>query len=378
MQAPVEIFRVIEEQFMSYGERRWKELTSPSALTDAALHTARGKAIATQDLLRVLRDTLGYDLDSWFDDDEEDEGQSAESAEEPEAESSTVEASEDSDPDEEVPVTDAPEGALEAGTSIDTTKDEADPYSWVSELDPNFRSKVEALVQSDRSQKGRVAALQRQLDSEHARKEAQARAQTSDAAPEAVPDASKIEDMSDEELDAFLEEYPTVARNVEKLIERRVSQEREDILGQVRPMQEAALQERIAANKAALRKEAEYIFNSEETGIYLDDVLSSRAFLDWVQEQPIEYQEFAKRAESVEAASKVLSDFAMYADQMVAAQYPDEEPAATTSRTDTADQTAARRKQAKQGTAPKSKSANIRDDLEGDYEALFNSFVDAG
>ena len=64
MQTPVEIFRVIEEQMETYAHRRLKELMGTSEMSDSELHTARGKAIATQDLLRALRNSLGYNPDS--------------------------------------------------------------------------------------------------------------------------------------------------------------------------------------------------------------------------------------------------------------------------------------------------------------------------
>jgi hypothetical protein len=321
------------------------------------------------------------ELDTWFDDTEEEDESAEEEVAEFEGTSPEDEPTEPA-PDEEIPEPDAASAALEEGTPTSTPEPaDDDPYSWVAELDPTFREKVEGLVQSDRSQKGRVAALQRQLDGVSAQQEARERTQTSGAAPQAVPDGKKLEDMSDEELDTFLEEYPSVARNVEKLIERRVSQEREDIMRQVRPIQEEALQEKIANNKAALRTEAEYIFNSDETGIYLDDVLSSRAFHEWVGSQSPEYQQFARSAESVDAAAKVLSDFAMYADQVVRVNATHEEERAAaeeeSSRAMTADQTAARRRQARQGTSPRSRSANIGDRDTGDYDAIFNSLVEA-
>ena len=334
------------------------------------------------------------ELDSWFDADEDDgaidnEDLSAEEEEEDEPESSPEESDDEPEPDDEDPSEDADtKSASEEGTSDEPEKEEEDPYKWINELDPAFREEAERLrketerlVQSDRSNRGRVAALQRQLDSVRAKQEAHERMQPSAAAKQAVTDGKPLEDMDDEELAAFLEEFPSVGKNVQKLIDKRI---REELERNVRPIQEERLSQQLEANRQALRQEANIIFNTAETGIDLDDVLSSQAFHTWVQRQPPEYQDFARRAESVDAAAKVLEDFAIYTERQVAAEAEQQEKAALqdsapSNTTQSADQTAARRRKARQGTGPKSKSAQLKNtDSLDSYEAYFNDFVENG
>lgn len=321
------------------------------------------------------------ELDSWFDEPAEEEDQSADDTLPNPEDSSPSDEGESHVPDDEAQTPDeSSTDSLGGGESTGQPNAE-NPYQWVEALDPAFRDKVDELVQSDRSQKGRVAALQRQLDSVNSEREAWQRTQPNPAATQAVGQGKAPEDMTDEELDTFLEEYPSVAKNVEKLIERRVSQEREEILGQVRPIQEDALRHKLEERRTALRKEAEYIFNTAETGIHLEDVLESRAFRDWVASQPQEYQTFAQSAESVEAASKVLYDFATFTEQQVSSLHAAEQERAAQERATrsraTADETAIRRSQARQGTAPPSRSAITTTGDDGDFDALFNSLVEA-
>ena len=319
------------------------------------------------------------ELDSWFEEDtEEEEVLSAEDELDEEEEPSAPEPEDEPEPDEEVPQSDAQ--ALDEGNSTNTA-DEEDPFAWVAELDDSFREKVERLVHSDQSNKGRVAALQRRLDTAAAEQEARERTQPKGAAQDAVPDGKLPEDMNDEELADFMKEFPSVASNVQKLIDQRVAQEREEILGQVRPIQQDAMQQRIQRDREALRREAENIFNTAETGIYLEDVLDSRAFKDWVSSQPPGYRHFAQTAETVEDASRVLSDFAMYTEATVGGQdAPTERAAGKTpdEKTLSADRAAARRAEARKAASPKSRSAEVSSSgNRSSYEAYFDEFVDS-
>jgi hypothetical protein len=314
-------------------------------------------------------------IDDWYLDDEE-EDVSANEDEDDGEETSSLPETEDRTPDDEDPEEDAQ--ASTKGTSAEPEKKD-DPYEWVNELDPTFREKAEALVHSVKSDKGRVAALQRRLDSVAAQQEAEQRTQPSAAAKQAVADGKPLEDMDDEELAAFMEEFPTVAKNVEKMFEKRFAKEREQLLGTVRPLQQAQLAQQIEQRKVALREKASHIFNTAETGVDMDDVLGSRAFHQWVAEQTPAYIEFARKAEEVEDASKVLEDFARYMDGQVSVQLGKGERAADDTKPSSrqsADQVAARRKSALKGTGVKSRSAEI--DLGGsgdDYEAQFDALL---
>lgn len=334
--------------------------------------------------VEVQEEELAYEpderdqlIDDWFGDDEDDgdEDASANDEEEEEAESSPDSEPDDHRPDDEVSEQDA-EPASSMSTSADS-KDEGDNSDWISQLDPKFRDKVEALEHSSKSDKGRVAALQRRIDSILAEQEAQAKTQPATAAAkQAVVDGKPLEDMDDEELAAFMEEFPTVAKNVEKLFEKRFSKEREELLGQVRPLQQAALQQQIEQRKAALREKSRYIFNTAETGVELDDVVGSRAFHDWIASQTEGYVEFARKAEQVEDAAKVLEDFARYMDGQVATQLGAAASTTEPKSAQSADHVAARRKQALKGTGVKSRSAEVSTGRgDDDYDAYFNKYT---
>lgn len=323
---------------------------------------------------------LEDDLDSWYDADDTD--QSADYEEEEE------DASPDSDSSGESPDTKVPEVAAESAVTEGTLPEPAvaeDPYAWVKELDSDLRAKVEALVHRDQSQRGRVAALQSRLDRLAAEQEARNRVATPSAAQKAVAGEKNIEEMDDDELRDFMERFPSVASNVEKLIERRIAKEREELQAQVRPIQEEALQARLVQQKEALRYNANHIFNTAETGIDLDDVLTSPRFKEWILQQPKGYQKFAREAESVEDATKVLVDFAQYTDEQVYRAWESTQGQAATGTqapfesNQTADQTEARRQAALQGVGVPSRSAAVtKTGASDDYEAYFNQAVAEG
>lgn len=319
------------------------------------------------------------ELDNWFEEDE-DEDQSAEEDAEYEEESSPSEDEEEPEPDDEDQSEDAAVAASDEGTSA-KARSEENPYAWMEELDSDLKAKVERLVQSDRSNKGRVAALQRQLDSVRSQQDAREKTQSSAAAQQvAAANGKNLEDMNDEELAEFMEEFPSVARNVQKLIDQRV---RDEMARRVQPLEEARIQQKLEQDRYILRQEAQRIFNTVETGIDLDDVTSSRAFTQWLAEQSQEYQNFARNAESVKAASEVLEDFALYMEDRVAHMLAEEgtaaEQATTQDRSRSADATAARRREARQGATPKSKSAQLTNKPgQGTYEDWFDHFASGG
>lgn len=322
-------------------------------------------------------DTNEDDLDSWYDEVD----QSADEETDDNEEASTPESEEEESPDHKVQ-NEAAEEAADTGTTPESKPTE-DPYQWMVSLDEGLKKRVEALVHSDQSNRGRVAALQSRLDKQQAELEAKARVAASPAAQKAVESGKAIEDMDDDELREFMEEFPSVARNVQKLVAR----ESEKVLGQVRPIQEEALRNRLTQQKETLRANAHHIFNTAETGVELEDVLGSPRFKEWIVQQPPGYRKFAQSAESVEDATKVLVDFAQYTDEMVYRQWEAEQatqPAAAPADTPKgsrrkADETSARRKAALSGTGPKSRSAEYSDSGDADdYESYFNQAVENG
>lgn len=345
---------------------------------------------------KVLEDEYSEQaLDNWFDEDEDEERQeeddkveedlSAEDKGEAEEEASTSDDWHEDSPDDE-DQEDAAEEAAESGeeTTEEIKDDKEDPHGWIKELDPKFRSQVEALIHSDQSNRGRVAAYQRRLDRLTAEQEARERVASDPAAQKAVEKGKDIEEMDDEELSAFMEEFPSVARNVKKMVAQQIAKERESLMGQIRPIQEEATAARLSQQKEQLRSNAYHIFNTAETGVELDDVLSSPHFKEWVANQPLGYQRFARGAESVDDATKVLEDFAQWSEQQVYQEWQQtqqqvaaEQEQQESTKRQKADSVSARRKDALKGSSPRSKSAATKTSgSDDDYESLFNAFAD--
>jgi len=317
------------------------------------------------------------ELDSWYDEVEDTTGDIDQSAEEPEIEeeqSSGSESTEEESPDTETPEEDA-EPASDSGTSDEPSKD--DPYAWVQELDPEMRKRAEALVHTNRSDRGRVAALQRQLDKEAAEREA--RAATSSTRRSAPAVEGGTPDTTDEDLKAFAEDYPNVASSVEKMIEARVRARLDEA---VTPLKEKALAEERYKEKEALRERANRIFNSAETGIQLDEVLQSPAWGQWMESQPAGYKAFARTATKAEDAAKVLEDFAAYAERKAYEEYiasgaGSAEPTVETGKGN-ADQVAAKRRQALAGSTPRSKTGSHDDVTLNSYNDWFDYYAEGG
>lgn len=341
--------------------------------------------------------TAGQELekdeyDEWFseDDDEtyayDDSDYEAQAADE---EGSEEDSSPDDDlddvPAEEVPDTGAKHATGE-GTSADQEEQEEDPYSWVAELDPDFRKKAESLVNATRSNAGRAAAearknaqLKAQLDQLAAEREAFRRTVAGTSAEKPDVTAKDVEEMNDEELKEFMEEYPNVARNVQKLIEERTRRTRDEVLSQIRPIQQEAEAARLYEAKQRLRHEAELIFNTAETGVDLDAVLTSTRWKEWQDSQPDGYKQFIANANTVEDSVKVLRDFADHAEREMYAMYQQQQESQQETERSSADETAARRKSALKGSTPKSRSAEISNRRTGaSYEDIFNEIVESG
>ena len=316
------------------------------------------------------------ELDDWFTGSSDDEDQSASETIEVEEETSASPSEIDEEPDTETPVEDAEEEpASDKGTSDAATKD--DPFAWIGQLDPELRERAEALVHTSRSDRGRVAALQARLDREAAERDAKAVSPTNRRSTTAVEGGKT--DTTDESLKAFAEDYPTVAENVQKMIDARVHGA---IADQINPLRERALVEERIKEREALRQNAARIFNSAETDIQLEEVLQSPAWNTWMDAQPDGYKEFARNARKAEDASKVLEDFAQYAERQAYAEYMNSEEYRAETKASTgggnADQVAGRRREALAGATPRSKTSNTKDESWGSYEDAFNYFAEGG
>ena len=315
------------------------------------------------------------ELDSWYEEDDTgDIDQSAEETEIEDEQTSGSESVEEESPDTETPEKDAA-NASDSGTSDATSKD--DPYAWVQELDPEMRKRAEALVHTNRSDRGRIAAFQARFDKEAAEKEARAATASNRRSTPAVEGGTT--DTTDEDLKAFAEDYPNVASSVEKMIEARVKARLDEA---VNPLKEKALAEERYKEKESLRQRAERIFNSAETGIQLDEVLQSPAWKEWMESQPAGYKAFARSADKADDASKVLEDFAAYAERKAYEEYiasgaGSAEPTIE-SGNGNADQVAAKRRQALAGSTPRSKTGSHDDVTLNSYNDWFDYYAEGG
>lgn len=312
--------------------------------------------------------------DTWFDDEEEsaddenyeDEDSSPESEEE-------VDAPEEEDPEE------SPETVDSEGDETEPEAQEDDPYKWVSELDPKFQKQVTSLVNRDRSNAGRAAAearkraeIQARLDRVLAEREAQQRVSAQGAPQKAAPTSQQIEDMDDEELKEFMEEFPSVAKSVEKLMARRSEQTREELLKQIRPIQQEAEAARVYERKQALRQEADRIFNTAETGVDLETVLQSDRWKEWVNTQPPGIKRIIQTSQDLDDVSRILEDFAEYTNRSIYEQWASQQEQDTSR----ADETAARRQGNLKGSTPKSRTAELSDrGRSASYESYFDEFA---
>jgi adenosyl cobinamide kinase/adenosyl cobinamide phosphate guanylyltransferase len=315
------------------------------------------------------------ELDDWFDEVDTEEDQSAPTEEIVPEETSAPETSSEESPDPQTPEVTAStedDDATATGTS-DEPEQEEGPYSWINQLDPELRQHAEALVHRESTQSGRVAALKSRLDEVSARVQAQ---ETAKAVPaKAAPVEANQDVPVDETLKQFTEQYPTVADNVQKLIEQRVAAERAALEAEIRPLKETRIAEEALREKTRLREEAARIFNSAETGIELEEVVSSEVWREWMDSQPAGYQEFARTANRAEDAAKVLEDFAGYAERKAYEEYLQTNPTATEPATSEADQVAAQRAQALKGTGTPSKSGRLKGSELSTYDDWFDYYA---
>jgi hypothetical protein len=217
---------------------------------------------------------------------------------------------------------------------------------------------------------GRVAALQSRLDSQQAQLDAK---QVVTRNRREIAVEAGEEDQADEGLKDFMEEFPAVAGNVDKMVELRMAKERQTLMAEITPIKEENARARIEAERNELRHNAAEIFNTAETGISLEDVTGSDAWKQWLTAQPAGYQQYARTATGAQDASKVLQDFAGYADQVMYDQWLEANPDAIDGdTTGDADRLAARRADALSASTPSSASATIDDGNKGDYEAYFD------
>lgn len=308
-------------------------------------------------------------LDDWFDEEDLDDGEEDQSVDDetPEAEDGTSEAEDEVEVPDAEDQSEADDEPADDGSQAKSKK--KGDYDWIDQIPPRLRKEAEALVNRSKSNSGRAAALQARLDEMAARQEA---AQLSGQGRTEVPadGAVQVEDLNDEELEAFKKQFPAVAANVDKIIQQRLAKEREEYRKELRPIQEATTTRQILEQKERLRQGVREIFHTAETGIELEDILKGEQWQEWLQAKPKAYQEMVKHADDADTALSVMQDFERYArDSFVEANPPSEPKDTSPSKADLVQK---RRKQALDGATPPSHSAEIDDGKSGGYASLFN------
>lgn len=226
----------------------------------------------------------------------------------------------------------------EAGEEKDTSQEEADSsasstdnsadadYDSIldSVEDPDLKKKIQRLVQSDRSQKGRVSALTKKLnklEEYYSNAIAASQAQPSRQPEEHKAPASTADDQSGRneseevspEMAALKEKYPGVYAALEKMADAKARKGQEDLQRtideRVRPIEESYRQEANRREAARLEQMAGELFDTEKTGITIRDVIVSEDFSSWLRGQTPQVRDFYKRASTAEEAMLVLNKF---------------------------------------------------------------------
>ena len=262
--------------------------------------------------------------------------------------------------------------------------------------DPDLKKDIQQLIQSDRSQRGRVSALTKKLNKlqeyynnaisqapagEGARG-AQAPAST---AKKEEPEGRKEDEELPPEVAALKESAPAVYKAAKALYESssrkdldRVRQEYEE---RIKPLEESAVREANQKEAQRLEKMAAELFDSENTGITVRDVIGSSDFAAWLKGQPAGVRNIYRNARTADEAILVLNKFendyeymSKLNEQLNPKQETQnerkEEPEANKG-----DELRAKRETRKKtSVSPKSKSAATAAVDSTDYDKLFDHF----
>ena len=318
-------------------------------------------------------------LDEWYEgeDDEADIEQPAAIEAEPAEEPSSPAATDETVPGEEVQTEDPAPAGNATGTPP-AAPSVPDPNDWIESLDPEVRKQAEALVRRASSDAGRVAATQRRLDEANA--ELEARRIAGVKVRRKASDNAKTEEV-DPSLKEFAEEFPTVHDNIQRMNAAERKAIRDELMEEIRPIKEERVKQHLVQERDRLRQGFNQLFNTHETGLQLEDVLTSNEWKTWLDIQPPEYQQFVRTSKTSDAALKALDDFARYEEAIVYQEWVDagmpgdEVPV----QPNDADRIAAQRGAALQGAAPDSRSAAVSDSKNAaSYDAYFEEAVGAG
>lgn len=209
-----------------------------------------------------------------------------------------------------------------------STEENSDGDDYTSILDsvedPQLKEKIQHLIQSDKSQKGRVSALTKKLNKLEeyynnalARPEAPANRQPEEhkapASTATEQSSRKEEEELSPEMAALKEKYPAMYSALEKVAEAKVRKERDEwqrsIDERVGPVENRYKEEANRREAQRLEQMANELFDTENTGITIRDVIGSRDFSTWLRGQPPRVRDFYKNATTADEAMLVLNKF---------------------------------------------------------------------
>lgn len=252
-----------------------------------------------------------------------------------EEENVSTEQDEDVSTEDEQVLEDESGSSDEETTSEDTSDDgvdtstnsEGDEYDSLLDSieDDGLKEKVQHLIQSDKSQKGRVSALTKKLNKleEHynnaiAAPEAPANRQPPEReAPASTAEQESGRKKKDEELSpemaALKEKYPAVYSALESMAESKFESERKELQRtldeRVRPVEDSYKEEANRREAQRLEKMANELFDTDNTGIDIREVIGSKDFASWLKGQPPRVRSFYKNASTADEAMLVLNKF---------------------------------------------------------------------
>lgn len=312
------------------------------------------------------------------------------------------------EPEQPEPETDEPEEQVEEQEQTEPETDkqeqpepeakEPDQYSRLLDKieDPDLKKEVQHLIQSDKSQRGRVSALTKKLTKSEEMyqnalryREEQAQSKPTEPKEEAQASASAAPEGREEdpqlppEVVAIKEKHPAVYQAFKTLANmentRAVEQAKADILKELdsrfKPVEERFEREALTDEARRFETMAEELLDTEETGLTVGDVVRSQDFAKWIKGQSPRIREFYKNAASADDGILVLNKFVSDTNYLKKLDSqindsPKESP--SSSKGDELKEKREARKKASAGTDNARAVTSGKDS--GDYESIFNSF----
>lgn len=289
----------------------------------------------------------------------------------------------------------------------DTTTKEPDPpkqeakeeeYSDLIDKvsDENLKKQIQHLVQSERSQRGRVSALTKKnqkLEEMHQNslryREEEPRTQEKPKS-ESQDSASTAEDKGREkdldmppEVVAIKDKHPAVYNAFKKLSEmessRAVEQVKADILkeldSRIKPVEDRYEEDAMSQEAKRFEAMASDVLDTEKSNTTVKDVITSEEFAKWIRGQSPRIQSFYKNASTADDGILVLTKFVAdtnYIKNLDKQINEPEQEKPQTSKGDELKEKRQARKRASVGT--NNASAVTSGDGDGDYDSIFNSY----